>query len=325
MSRLAELGEAGFIARLRERIRAGAGVIAGIGDDCAVLRLGDQTLLLTCDAALEGVHFDLALANAYDAGWRCAAGALSDIAAMGGQPRFVTLALGAPSTAPIALLDELIAGIQAAIAHCGASLVGGDTIACPHGILFDFSVIGLPAADRVLLRRGAQHGDLLAVSGWPGRSAAGLFALRQGLAAPELVRAHLHPLPRIAEGQWLATQAAVHAMTDLSDGLLRDAGHLAEESGLGLAVQSKDFPQDEVLRAFAASAKMSADAWIGSGGEDYELVLALDPAQAAEIRAGFQERFGLPLTCCGTFTPAADGMRLDGHPMQDPGYDHFAH
>jgi thiamine-monophosphate kinase len=323
MSRLGDLGEAGFIARLRQRVRGGADVLAGIGDDCAVLRAGDQTLLFTCDAALEGVHFDLGLASAYDAGWRCAAGAISDIAAMGGRPRFVTLAIGAPATTPLELLDELLEGIQGVLAHTGAALVGGDTIASPLGIFLDFSVIGLPLADRVLLRSGARPGDCLAVTGWPGRSAAGLHALRQGLAAPDLIQAHLHPLPRIAEGQWLATQPGVRAMTDVSDGLLRDAGHLAEASGLGLDLESSRLPMDPVLRAFAQAANRDAAAWMQHGGEDYELALAIAPDGAEAVCAAFRNRFDLPLHLIGTFG-TSPGLRLDGQPATRTGYDHFA-
>lgn len=323
MSQLGALGEFGLIRQLTEGLASSEDVLTGIGDDCAVLRLGDRELLVTCDAAIEDVHFRRALASPQAIGWKSAASALSDIAAMGGQPRFVLITLACPPDTSMDFLEALYRGMAEAVSYCGAVVVGGDTTQSPSGMVIDLTVIGEPVAQRSLLRSGARPRDCLAVTGWPGRSAAGLLALERGDEIPALVQAHLHPLPRIAEGQWLAAQPEVHAAIDLSDGLLQDAGHLAESSQLGIDLHRSAVPIAPELRAFCGKHALDAGNLAFNGGEEYELVLALDGDSAVPLAHGFQERFGLPLTVIGRFTEAWSGMRMEGEALHPQGYDHF--
>lgn len=323
MSTLREIGEFGLIQRITPFLPSSEAVVTGIGDDCAVLRLGDRLLLATCDASIEGVHFNLALASPEAIGWKAAASALSDIAAMGGQPLFLLITLACPTDTSVSTVDALYEGFQAAASFAGAVIVGGDTTQSPSGIMIDISVLGEAQEDCHVLRRGAQAGDVLAVTGYPGRSAAGLIALQQGLDAPELIEAHLHPIPRITEGQWLAALAEVHAMIDLSDGLLQDAGHLAEMAGLGIDIVPAALPIGAEMRKTKLPKGCSPQALALSGGEDYELAMALDAGSVAPLAGAFTERFGLPLTPVGRFTPEWSDVRVNGAPQDLRGYEHF--
>jgi thiamine-monophosphate kinase len=323
MSTVRDLGEFGLIQRVTHFLPSSEGVVEGIGDDCAVLRVGDRLLLATCDASIEEVHFSRALAPPEAIGWKAAASALSDIAAMGGQPLFMLITLACPIDTPVTTVDALYEGFRAAAEHAGAIIAGGDTTQSLSGIIIDITVLGEAQNNRYVLRRGAQAGDVLAVSGYPGRSAAGLIALQQGLDAPELIAAHLHPLPRISEGQWLAALAEVHAMIDLSDGLLQDAGHLAEAAGIGIDIDAAALPMDPGMCDPDQVQGGDPLALALCGGEDYELVIALDADSVAPLAEAFADHFNLPLTPVGRFTAEWTDVRVNGVPQDLRGYEHF--
>jgi thiamine-monophosphate kinase len=320
---LRTLGEFGLIDRVTRVLQAPGCTVVGIGDDCAVLQVGDRVLMATCDASIEEVHFSRVYATAEDIGWKAAATALSDIAAMGGRPLFLLTTLACPADASADFVEGLYRGMQAATGQAGGGIVGGDTTRSNQGYLIDVTVIGEPVGTRYLLRDGARDGDLLAVTGWPGRSSAGLLALQLGVDAPELAAAHLRPVPRIVEGQWLAAQPGAHALIDVSDGLLQDAGHLAERSKVGVDVSPDLLPMAEALTEAAARLGPSAESFILAGGEDYELAVALDPSTAAKLCQAFEREFGLPLTIVGRFSADWSGVRLAGEPIAQGGFEHF--
>jgi thiamine-monophosphate kinase len=325
--KLSDLGEFGFIRRITSGLPPHDAVIEGIGDDCAVVRAGETVLLVTSDAAVEEVHFSLSLAAPEDIGWRAATAAISDIAAMGGKPLCLTLSLALPAHTPVAVAEALFQGVRAATEAHDTAIAGGDTTQSRAHIYLDITVIGTPVS-RYVVRRGAQEGDVLAVTGYPGRAAAGLYALQQGIDASqapwrELIGAHLHPHARIREGQWLAAHAAVHAMMDVSDGLLQDAGHLADASGLGIHLHSGKIPVAAALEQARPQLESSPLELVLAGGEDYELLLALAPAEAETLCRQFEDEFGLPLTLIGECEGAWRGLQLDGTPTAPKGYDHF--
>lgn len=317
------LGEFGLIDRVTRVLQAPGCTVVGIGDDCAVLQVGDRVLLATCDASVEDVHFSQAYASPEDIGWKAAATALSDIAAMGGRPLFLLITLACPANATVEFVEGLYRGLQSATGHAGGGIVGGDTTRSNQGYVIDVTVIGEPAGARYLLRSGAREGDLLAVTGWPGRSSAGLLALQSGLDAPELAAAHLRPVPRMREGQWLAAQAGAHALIDVSDGLLQDAGHLAERSELGVDMAPGLLPIAESLAGVGETLGPAPEHFILAGGEDYELAVALEPNGASTLCQEFERAFGIPLTVVGRFSAAWSGVRLGGEPIAEGGYDHF--
>jgi thiamine-monophosphate kinase len=156
-----------------------------------------------------------------------------------------------------------------------------------------------------------------------GVSGAGLNALMQGRAGESLVHRHFHPVARVAEGAWLASQPYVHAMMDVSDGLGQDAGHIAEASGLGVDIETGNFLHAANLNHYCAKHGLDPNIFILTGGEDYELLLAVDPAQGDELANAFFQGFRLELTRVGAFTDAWRGIRVDGAAVTNLGFDHF--
>ena len=323
MLTVSELGEFGLIQRLAPMLTGGPSVVKGIGDDCAVVRVGGRMLLISSDLSLEHIHFRQTTLSPIDIGYKAAASSLSDIAAMGGNPLFCQVSLACPGTTPVAVIEGIYEGLQDAVSSAGAIIIGGDTAASSEGILIDVTVIGEVVGERCLMRRGAHAGDLLAVTGPLGLSAAGFLALERGEDAPELIGAHARPQPRFAEGQWLCEQSAVRAMIDISDGLAQDAGHLAVASGIGVNLVQEQVPIAPVLAAFSAAHGFDALTLAISGGEDYELAFALDPAQQATLTAKFRQVFQRDFRIVGAFTDQWEGVRLDGQPMTQSGFDHF--
>ena len=324
MSTLRDIGEFAFIDRIASLLSASPEVLEGVGDDCAVLRVGDRTLLVTCDLSIENVHFRRGATAPEDIGWKAAAAALSDIAAMGGVPQFALTSVAAPAETDADELERIYRGMLDAAGHCGALVVGGDVTRSPDGLVLDVMVIGEAPEGRYRLRSGAKTGDMFAVTGWPGRSAAGLEALEKNIDAPALIRAHCRPEPRIREGQWLCARDDVRAMIDVSDGVIQDAGHLCERSRLGLAMTSASVAVDPELVAVCSETGKSLQDYVFTGGEAYELAFAIDPATCGETLAAFREEFGLPVIILGEFSDSFEGVLIDGEAPTDKGYEHFS-
>ena len=315
---LRDIGEFGLIARLTHALPHDDAVVVGVGDDCAVLRAGNATWLVSCDLSLEDVHFRRSTASPEDIGWKAAAAALSDIAAMGGVPRFVLVGLACPRDTELPFVERIYTGLRAAVAQSGAFVVGGDTTASRSGIVLDVTVIGEAKDGRYLLRRGACPGDAVLVTGRLGASAAGFQALESGVDCPELAQAHLHPQPRYAEGQWLAAHPDAHAMIDLSDGLMQDALHIAKASGLCIDLEANAVPIATALEANDIARAMAL-----TGGEDYELLVVVAPEAADEICAAFSDQFATPLTRVGLCHAGHPAVTLDGGVISQAGYAHF--
>jgi thiamine-monophosphate kinase len=304
----------------------GPGVRVGPGDDCAVLEPSAAPWAITVDMSIEGVHFRRAWLTPEEIGWRAAAVALSDLAAIAAEPVAILLAL--------ALTDEdkrsgtavaLERGAAAAADAVGASIVGGDVTRTPGPLTID--VVALGRVPRPLLRSGARPGDELWVTGRLGAAGAAVAAWeRAGTPAGPLRRAFAHPVPRVREALWLAETGAVHALVDLSDGLAGDAGHIAAASGCRMVVSAPAVP---VAPGVAAAAGSEAEALrlALSAGDDYELCLAAEPGALGPVAADFEARFGIPLTRIGTVT-AGEGVVLDRGDGSPPeplagGFTHF--
>ena len=292
-----------------------AGVPLGIGDDCALLAPGAGCqLAVSVDTSVAGVHFpDDAPAEAV--GHRALAVSLSDLAAMGARPRWCLMALTL-AEAEEAWLDGFSRGFRALCAASGTVLAGGDVTRGSTAI--GVTVMGEVAPDQALTRHGARPGDLVAVTGALGGGAGGLAAWQRGerdLAHPLLAR-YLKPEPRLAGGQALVGLAS--AAIDISDGLLADLGHLLERSGVGASLDLETLPLAEGLVAALGEAG-ALDAAL-SGGDDYELLLAL-PAEHLDEARGRLAALDLPLTVIGRFE-AEPGLRGAGarHRL---GWQHF--
>lgn len=323
MTTLRDIGEFGFIDRITKHLGSRPDVVVGPGDDCAVVRVGDRTLLVTCDLAMEGVHFRRGVVAPEDLGWKAAAAALSDVAAMGGVPLFLVTSLAAPPGLDADELASFCDGMAHAAAYCDAAIIGGDVTRSSYGLVADVMVIGEAANGRYMLRSGAKPGDMFAVTGWPGRSAAGLEAQERGIDAPELIRAHYHPEPRIRHGQWLANRDAVHAMIDVSDGVIQDAGHLCEQSGLGVAMTSASVAVDPIVAGFCAKSGRSLQDYVFESGEAYELAFAIDQNAFGKVLDEFRNEFKQPVTVLGQFSDEFQGVLIDGERPASMGYEHF--
>jgi thiamine-monophosphate kinase len=316
------LPERQLIAQIREMGQRSkrAGIVYGIGDDCAVLRLGrGNDSLVTTDFCLEGVHFRRDWHSPEWAGHRCVARGLSDIAAMGGQPVAVFLSLALPRHLPQSWVPRFMRGlIQLAKKH-GAALAGGDTTQSPSEILADIIVVGRVPKGKAILRSGARPGDRIYVSGELGGSAAAVTKMKAGpkkkLNAREYSR-HFFPEPRVEVGRVLRERKLVSAMIDVSDGLSTDLSHICEESGVGAEIDGKRIPRAAIGKQ---SRLVNLDLAL-HGGEDYELLFTAPAGRRIPESVG-----GVALTLIGKVTRGRgvfiqDGRRLKLHPR---GWEHF--
>lgn len=315
------LEEFAFINLIKRRFgRVPRRVAMGIGDDAAVVR-GPSTRdwVVTTDLLAEDVHFSLDTTSFDDLGYKAAAANLSDIAAMGGSPTYLLVALAIPTTLSQSDLSRLYQGLHRACRPHHVALIGGDTSSSRAGLFLTITLIGEIARGRAVLRSGARPGDLLYVSGTLGESQAGLMLLgkaltrgiRRGLAPADrarLIGRHRRPTPRVALGEALASRRLATAMIDLSDGLSGDLAHLCEESRVGALLDRSALPLSPALRRFAALAGSSAESLALQGGEDYELLFTLSPRHEAAVqRLGRQLR--VPVTNIGRMMPARFGMK----------------
>lgn len=286
------IGEDELIAWIQAHAAHGAAALAvGPGDDCAVIHVGDAALLLKVDLCLEGVHFQRARPNSpgfatpAQAGYKAIARTVSDIAAMGGRADHLLVGLGLPRDAPPGVATELSTGLLEAAGAYRLSLAGGDTKSWPAAqIAISVSVIGSGIEVPPVLRSGGRPGDRLVVTGTLGGS---------------IVGRHLRPVPRLAEGQWLARHGA-SAMIDLSDGLARDLDLVCRASGCRAVLWSEQLPISTDAQHLARTSGHPASWHALQDGEDYELLAAVPPGLDL---SGWP--FETPLTVIGELLPAA--------------------
>lgn len=256
----------------------------GIGDDAAVLRAPDGRVVASTDLLVEGWHFRRDWSSAMEIGGKAAAQNLADIAAMGAAPTALLVGLATPGDLPVAWAEDLAAGLAEECSRVGASVAGGDISAGPV-LMLAVTALGDLGGLPPVTRSGARPGDVLAVAGLLGHSAAGLALLQAGLDQPaSLLAAHRWPRPDYAAGPDAARLGAT-SMIDVSDGLVQDVGHLAEQSGVRIDLESALLPHDDMLRVAAGSAgtRDSLD-WILTGGEDHALAATFPPGAALSGR-----------------------------------------
>lgn len=307
------MDEFDLIRRFFVRENEGHGVIVGIGDDGAVLQPdAGRELITVVDTLVETVHFPASVAPA-DLGYRAVAVNLSDIAAMGGRPLWMTLALTMPA-ADEAWLAGFAGGLHAAAAEHDVSLVGGDTTS-GAAVVVSVQLTGDVAAGKAILRSGARPGDTIYGSGTFGDAAAGLALLQSGDIGSALVARYLRPTARVGLGQALTGLAS--AAIDVSDGLVGDLGKLLEASGVGAQLDVDAVPLSEALKhAFDNDAQRT---FALTGGDDYELCFTSSQPLPDEIA-------GVPVTAIGRITAERGLVCRDSHgvvELVDSGYRHF--
>ena len=305
-----------MIERIRRRVRAGASIITGIGDDCAVLRVpAGHHLLVTTDFTLENVHFRREWHPPEVVGWRCLTRGLSDIAAMGGEPRAAFLSMALDRGVPQKWVNRFLAGLLEAAEEFRVPLAGGDTAQSAGGIQADIVVVGSAPKGTAVLRSGARPGDQIYVTGELGGSAAAIARMREGKVRAEDYERHFHPTARVEMGRGLRRRGLASAMIDVSDGLSTDLEHICEESGVGAEIEVAAIPRARVGRP---AQQVGFDLAL-HGGEDYELLFT----SARKIPATVA---GVQVTRIGRITRRRGMVRVEDGRRQGlsaHGWEHF--
>jgi thiamine-monophosphate kinase len=294
--KLREVGEDKLLDQLLPRLPLGKTVVAGAGDDCAVIEIfpGRNFLVLKTDCIVEGVHF-LSRADPVDVGWKAIMRPLSDFAATSALPEFALITLIASKQTEVEWVRKLYRGLRRAAKQFDVSIVGGETSSSRGPVVISVSVAGFVERDRWMSRRGGKVGDDLFVTGQLGGA---------------INQKHLRFIPRIAESRWLTKNFSIRTMMDLSDGLGIDLPRLARASKVGFKIEMETLP-------LAPRAKIG-DAI--SDGEDYELLFAISPRQSKRLQRAWKRKFPkLPLTRIGQLHQTSN-IR---HQTLPGGYVHF--
>jgi thiamine-monophosphate kinase len=302
IERLSSEGDLTETLRRLAPVRRASGLVMGIGDDCAIFRpRGGEDLIFTTDMLIEDTHFRRGTHTAQDVGWKALARGLSDIAAMGGEPRFCLVSLALAPWCGARWVDGFFCGLLRLAARERTALAGGD-LSHSEKVACDIVVAGAVPRGQALRRDGARAGDGIYVSGRLGGSALGLSRGRGGSW-----KRHVRPEPRLALGRFLRERVAATASMDLSDGLSLDLRRLCLASKL-----SAEIGAPPVFRGATLEQALH-------GGEDYELLFTAPPR--ARVPAVFH---GVPLTRIGAMRRGGPGaVVLDGSPLTPRGYDHF--
>ncbi|MFC0041257.1 thiamine-phosphate kinase [Actinomadura rayongensis] len=303
VERVGDLGEFGLIARLTRGLPQAPAVALGPGDDAAVVAAPDGRVVATADLLVEGRHFRRDWSGPADIGHKAAAQNLADVVAMGARPTALLVGLALPPETPAAWAEDLYAGLAAECAAAGASIVGGDVVGA-DAVTLAITALGDLGGAPPLTRSGARPGDVVAVRGALGFSAAGLDLLERGASGPaELLAAHRRPRPPYEAGAE-ARAAGATALIDVSDGLVRDLGHVAAASGVRVEIDTAALPVPAVLGADGVRHVLT-------GGEDHGFAAAFPPG-----------RVPAAWTAIGRVAEGS-GVRVDGRPFDGGGWDHF--
>lgn len=330
--RLKDLGEFELIRRFTplfsENIPQG---VEGIGNDCAVIPFGERySLLVTTDLLVENTHFIKEQIPAADLAFKSLSVNLSDIAAMGGKPRYAFLSLALPVETSLKWIDAFMESFAKLAEQTGVLLLGGDTTRSSL-ITVNVLIVGEIETSSIKRRSQAIPGDMICCTGNLGDSGGGLKILleglpQEGIAAKQLIQAHYRPHPQLEEGMWLARQPGVHAMMDISDGLASDIHRIMEESYCGAHLKVEQLPLSENLRQVSEQFGWQAEDLALTAGEDYCLLLTVDPTNFTALKSAYLRHFNRPLHQIGTILNEADLIYTLNNKTYHPtgsGFDHF--
>lgn len=266
-------------------------LLCGIGDDCAVFEGGNEKWLISTDTLVENRHFDLRYHPPYKLGCKAVAVNLSDIAAMGGTPKFATISVSIPEKLEESWLESFINGIHQMVSDFNVQLIGGDTVSANE---LSITVTVLGVAEKPVYRSGATPGDSVYVSGYVGSAAGGLFLLQemyrdncQSSSVLEtkykaLIGEHLNITPQVTLGRLLASLDCITAMQDVSDGIATDLAHIAKESKVQAVIVEETLPIHSQLKELAREYHVSSTELALFGGEDFQLVFTVSGGRAVE-------------------------------------------
>lgn len=320
---------------------ASAGVVAGIGDDAAVVSAdAGMEWLLAVDAMAEHVHFKPETMEDADVGYKALAANVSDIAAMGGVPKHALVSVSVPPSWGQDRMRRLFDGLYACADKYGVAVVGGDTTSAARDLVVSVTVVGCVEAGRAIRRSGAKPGHIVFVTGPTGLSAGGLHGMLAGLPAEgdkptahpkpprRLVEAHRRPQPSVKAGRLLLEHRLATSLNDVSDGLASEAYEIAEASGAKLVLRETELPISGELAGYAGRCGISPLEWMLYGGEDYVLLGTADAGRETELKERFREA-ALPLFVIGEVEEGAPGVELETaagkrKAILKRGYNHFA-
>ena len=297
---IGELGEFGLIERLTKGFEhVNDQTIRGVGDDAAVIDTGEKYALISTDMLLEGVHFDLAYMPLQHLGYKAITVNVSDIAAMNGTPKQVTVSLGLSNRFAVEAVELIYEGVKAACGEYGVDLVGGDTTSSGAGLVISVSIIGEVAKERIVYRNQAMESDIVCVTGDLGAAYVGLQVMerekQEFLANPNMqpkldkydyiVGRQLRPKARMdIVHEFSELNILPTAMIDVSDGLASDIFHICKQSGLGVAIYEDKLPIEKQAYETAAEFSIDPNACALNGGEDYELLFTIGPDDFEKIK-----------------------------------------
>ena len=326
------IGEFGLIQKIKAICdRPSDRVVLGIGDDGALVQPRTGTLaILTTDALVEGVHFDLRYTPLESLGWKALAVSLSDVAAMGGVPVCGVVSLAVPDNWSVENVEALYTGMERCGRAFACPVVGGDTVRSPGASFISITVLGEVEADSGKRRSTSRSGDLLCVTGELGGARTGWEALEGNYTPEQWVRSKtrfLQPRPRIGEARRLMDAFGVTACIDISDGLGSEIRHLCDGSGLGCEVYEDRIHVLEEAAAWALRTGNQPVLFAIESGEEYELLFTVDPDRWEQSECREELCASIPVTVIGAMLPAEQGMSLctgDGRRLWTwTGWDHF--
>jgi len=309
---VASLGEFPLIHNMTKNLQTDDSVIHGVGDDCAVLEYTLQKyLLFSTDMVIEDVHFNRSEMNPKYIGYKALARNISDIAAMGGEPTYAVVSIGLPGELPLDFVKGIYDGLKGCASRFGVLIIGGDT-SRSEKIVISIAILGEVDKSKLVLRKGAKVGDAVFVTGKLGGS---------------IMKKHYSFKPRIAEASFLTHHCKIHAMIDVSDGLLQDLNHILVASDMGCILEATDIPisPDAFKRAGHDSRKALQAAL--TDGEDFELLFTVASSKAAHLADKWKRELWTPLTQIGHITKTkkvilrdADGKEIE---IVASGFNHF--
>jgi thiamine-monophosphate kinase len=339
LSDIQKEGEFGLISKFQSLLKHRAPeTVIGIGDDCAVYSADkNRYQVISTDALVEGVHFDLKIHPPKILAKKSLAVNLSDIAAMGAEPKFALISIAIPPNTSTKFLSQFYKGLNHVSKEFNTEIIGGDTVSSPKHLFINIVIIGEARKDRLFTRKGANPGDKIYVTGSLGDSSLGLKILTstkkkwKGAKTWQkaLVNKHLSPHPRVDFSKKLASsQLKITSMIDISDGLLQDLGHICKQSAVGADLIESQLPISESLAKFTDINSLHHNKYALSGGEDYELLFTLSPESDKKIKP-YLNSTDVPVTCIGEITDASGKIFLTGKngnnkTLQKPeGFNHF--
>ncbi|MDP2209099.1 MAG: thiamine-phosphate kinase [Bacteroidota bacterium] len=340
-TQISKIGEFGLIEKIREivGISIDDNLIKGISDDTAVYKCSpDKLQLLTTDAMVEGVHFDLTFTSMQHLGWKSIVSNISDIAAMGGVPRYAVITLCLPQKISVEMVEDLYRGVVQACKKYSCLVVGGDTTSATGNTVISISLTGEVDPEKIVYRSGAMVGDLICVTGHLGASHAGLKILlneknkylndtknfKSNIEQYKTVlEKYLMPKPRLDISKILTQNIKVNSMIDISDGLASEVHHLCNNSGVGAEIWEHNIPVDSNSQRVAAEFSENIIDYALYGGEDYELLFTLTDSEFEKL-----EKLTSDVTILGRIVEQPKGINIiresgERKLLGASGWDHF--